>query len=195
MPATVLPERSWALDVGERQTLIPMHISTRYELAAWEQANMAKALAWLEQRHHRGSVLTSRFMRALHKRMFDETWSHAGRYRRSKSSIGVPAWTISTRVEDVISRARGWIQIEAYPADEIAVRFHHRISQVRPFERGNGRVTRLLTDALMLELGRAPLSWGANSSMSAADLAARYVTALRVADNDNISPLHEFALS
>lgn len=193
MTVTVLPERSWALDPGERHALVPMHLSTRFELAAWEQANIAKALAWLDQRQRRGSVLTSRFLRALHKRMFDETWSHAGRYRRSKSAFGVPAWTISTRVEDVIARTRDWIQINAYAADEIAIRFHHRISQLRPFERGNGRATRLHTDALMVELGHAPFTWGAKAGLAMAELAERYVAALRVADNDNISVLHEFA--
>lgn len=156
---------------------------------------MAKALAWLEQRRRRGSVLTSRFMRTLHKKMFDETWDHAGRYRRVKSGRGVPAWTISTRVEDVIARTRGWIQGAAYPEDEIAIRFHHRMSELHPFERGNGRVTRLMTDSLMDEFGLAPFSWGARSALSAADLRDRYLAALRMADNDQIGVLLDFARS
>ena len=195
MSATLLPAQSWALEVQERQALIPLHLSTRYELAAWEQANIAKALAWLEQRRRRGTVLTGRFMRTLHKKMFDETWDHAGRYRRARSSRGVPAWTVSTRVEDVIAKARGWIQQSSYPADEIAIRFHHRMSEVHPFERGNGRVTRLMTDCLMVELGQAPFTWGAGSALSAADLRDRYLAGLRVADNDNIGVLLGFARS
>jgi Fic-DOC domain mobile mystery protein B len=193
--ATLLPGQSWALDVQERQALIPFHLSTRYELAAWEQANMAKAIAWLEQRRPRGSVLTSRFMRSLHKKMFDETWDHAGRYRRAKSPQGVAAWTVSTRVEDVIARTRGWIQAESYPPDELAARFHHRMSEVHPFERGNGRVTRLMTDSLMIELGQPAFTWGANSGLSAVDLRDRYLAALRMADGDNIALLLAFARS
>ena len=195
MTATLLPAKSWALEVQERQALIPLQLSTRYELAAWEQANMAKALTWLEQRRQRGTVLTSRFMRSLHKKMFDETWDHAGRYRRAKSARGVAAWTVSTRVEDVIAKARGWIQHGAYPADEIAVRFHHRMSEIHPFERGNGRVTRLMTDALMVELGQTAFSWGAGADLSAVDLRDRYLVGLRVADNDNIGVLLDFARS
>ncbi len=195
MTTIALPARSWALDLVERQALIPMHVSTRYELAAWEQANISRALAWLEQRPKRGSVLTSRFLRELHKRMFGETWEHAGKYRRGKGDGGVPAWTISTRIEDVIARTRGWIQMSAYPPDEIAVRFHHRLSQVHPFERGNGRASRLMADALVGELGQPPFTWGANSKLPAADLADRYVAALKVADNDNISLLLGFARS
>lgn len=183
------------LDPVERQALVPSHVSTRYELAAWEQANIAKALAWLEQRPRRGSVLTGRFLRSLHKRMFDETWEHAGHYRRARTPQGVPAWTISTRVEDVIARTRAWIKADAYPADEIAVRFHHRLSEVRPFERGNGRVIRLVADALVVELGRHPFTWGANSSLGPGELSERYRVALRVADNDNISVLLDFARS
>lgn len=192
---TLLPGRTWALEVRERQALLPLHLSTRYELAAWEQANMAKAISWLEQRRQRGTVLTSRFMRTLHKKMFDETWDHAGRYRREKSSRGVAAWTVSTRVEDVIAKARGWIQQSSYPADELAIRFHHRISEIHPFELGNGRATRLMTDSLMVELGRAAFTWGANSALSAADLRDQYLAGLRVADNDNIGVLLEFARS
>ena len=156
---------------------------------------MAKALTWLEQRRQRGTVLTSRFMRSLHTKMFDETWDHAGRYRRAKSARGVAAWTVSTRVEDVIAKARGWIQQSAYPSDEIAIRFHHRMSEIHPFERGNGRVTRLMTDALMVELGQTAFSWGSGADLSAVDLRDRYLAGLRVADNDNIGVLLDFARS
>lgn len=195
MGVIALPERTWALDLTERQALIPMHLSTRYELAAWEQANIARAMAWLDQRPRRGSVLTGRFLRQLHKRMFGETWEHAGKYRRSKAGAAVPAWTVSTRIEDIVARAQGWIQMAAYQPDEIAVRFHHRLSQIRPFERGNGRLTRLVADALMSELGQAPFTWGANSRLPAAELADRYLAALRIADGDNISVLLDFARS
>lgn len=195
MTTVLLPGRSWALDVQERQALIPLHLSSRYELAAWEQANIAKALAWLEQRRRRGSVLSGRFLRTLHKRMFDETWDHAGRYRRVKAQIGVPAWTISTRVEDVIARVRGWIQAESFAPDEIAVRYHHRLTEVRPFERGNGRLTRLAADALAVELGSVPFTWGATLGLPAAELHDRYMAALRIADNDSIGALLGFARS
>lgn len=195
MTSIALPERSWALEVTERRELIPLHVSTRFELAAWEQANISKAVAWLIRRPHRTSVLSSRFIRQLHKRMFDETWEHAGKYRRVKAERGVPAWTVSTRVEDVVARVRGWIQMQAYPSDEICARYHHRISEIHPFERGNGRLTRLATDCLMEELGFPPFTWGAKAGLSAADLRDRYVAALRVADNDNISVLLNFAHS
>lgn len=195
MTAIVLPERSWALEAAERKELLPLHVSTRHELAAWEQANIARAVAWLAQRPHRTSVLTSRFARQLHKHMFGETWEHAGTYRKVKAGRGVPAWTVSTRVEDVISKVRGWVQMQAYPTDEICARYHHRISEVHPFERGNGRLTRLLTDCLMEELGQPPFTWGARSGLPAAELHDRYVAALRIADNDNISVLLQFARS
>ncbi|HVZ47297.1 MAG TPA: mobile mystery protein B [Gemmatimonadaceae bacterium] len=195
MGVVALSPSGWALEASERAALVPAHISTRFELAAWEQANIVKALAWLDQRPRRGSVLTGRFLRSLHRRMFDETWDHAGHYRRGKSPAGVPAWTISTRVEDIIARTRGWIQAQSYPADEIAIRYHHRLSEVRPFERGNGRVTRLAADALAMELGQEAFTWGALGSLDAAELSERYRVALRVADNDNISLLLEFARS
>lgn len=195
MGTIALPARSWALEPAERHALIPSHLATRYELAAWEQANIARAVSWLEQRPRRGTVLTGRFLRALHKKMFDETWEHAGRYRRTRAGAAVPAWTVSTRVEDVMAKVRGWIQGQAYHPDEIAVRFHHRLTEIRPFERGNGRVTRLMADALVVELGQAPFTWGAASGLPVEELADRYRVALHIADNDNISALLAFARS
>lgn len=195
MPTVALPEQARVLGPAERRGLIPLHIATRSELAAWEHANIARAVSWLEQRRRRGSVLTVRFLRALHRKMFDETWEHAGRLRRTRAGVGVPAWTVGTRVEDVIARARGWIQEEAYHPDEIAVRLHHRLTEVRPFERGNGRVTRLMADALVVELGQAPFTWGASSELASGELAEQYRVALRMADNDHISALLAFARS
>jgi len=195
MSTIILPERTWALDVDDRKALIPSHLATRYELAAWEQANMVRAIAWLESRRRGVTVLTGRFMRTLHRKMFDETWDHAGAYRKGKANRGAPPWTISTRVEDVIARASGWVRMHAYPADETAVRFCHRMSEVHPFERGNGRVIRLMTDALAVELGHAPFTWGAKSKLDAGELRDRYIAALRVADRDNIGPLLDFANS
>ncbi len=193
MGTIALPTRSWALDPAERDALIPSHLATRYELAAWEQANIARAVSWLEQRPRRGTVLTGRFLRTLHRRMFSETWEHAGRYRRTRVGAGVPAWTVSTRVEDVIAKVRGWILGQAYHPDEIAIRFHHRLTEIRPFECGNGRVARLMADALVTELGQAPFTWGAASGLPSDEIAERYRVALRIADNDNISALLAFA--
>lgn len=195
MATIALPDRSWAVDPVERQALIPSHITTRDELAAWEQANITRAVAWLAQRPNRWSVLTGRFLRSLHKRMFDETWNHAGRYRRTKSELGAATWAISTRVEDVVARMRAWIKAGAYPADEIAVRFHHRLSEIRPFERGNGRVARLIADALIVELGGLPFTWGADGGLEPGELSERYRAALRRADADDISDLLAFARS
>lgn len=195
MATLALPDRGWALTPVERQAVVPSHISQRSELAAWEQANIARAVVWLESRPRRGSVLTGRFLRALHKQMFDETWRHAGRYRREKVPQGAPAWAISTRVEDLMARTRLWIKTKAYPVDEIAARFHHRLAELRPFEHGNGRLTRLVADTLVVELGRPPFTWGANSALGAAELSDGYRAALRAADADDISALLAFARS
>lgn len=193
MITTALPDSGDAVDPVEREALVPTHITTRTELAAWEQANVMKALAWVSRRPRRGTVLSSRFLRSLHRQMFDETWKHAGEYRRSKVSLGVPAWAIPARVQDTIARTRSWIGSRAYPRDEIAARYHHRLCAIRPFERGNGRVARLAADTLLTELRRPPFTWGARISADPGELSERYREALRAADNDNISPLLAFA--
>ncbi|MCC7194349.1 MAG: mobile mystery protein B [Gemmatimonadaceae bacterium] len=175
--------------------MIPQHLSTRRELARWEHANMTSAVAWVESRPRRGTALSGRFLRTLHERMFDETWMDAGHYRTVPIGNDVPAWAVPARVEDVVAKARRWIQDASYPPDEIAVRYHHRLTEIRPFEHGNGRVTRLVADAVAMELGRTSFTWGAGLGIPASEVAERYRAALHTADADDIRPLLAFARS
>ncbi len=88
---------------------------------------------------------------------------------------------------------RYWIEHETFPPDEIAVRFHHRLVAIHPFPNGNGRHARLAADLLIERLGGSLFSWGGGSLANVGELRARYIAALRAADNRDIAPLIEFA--
>lgn len=90
---------------------------------------------------------------------------------------------------------RFWIEHDTYPRDEIAIRFHHRLVAIHPFPNGNGRHARLAADLLVERLGGEPFSWGGGSLADLGELRARYVAALRAADDHDIGPLLEFARS
>jgi fido (protein-threonine AMPylation protein) len=87
--------------------------------------------------------------------------------------------------------------LHAFEADEIGVRFHHRIVQIHPFVNGNGRHGRIAADLLVSGLGQDPFTWGRGLNMSTVELRARYHTALRraAADPDDIADLAAFARS
>lgn len=71
------PAGATPLDPDEAAALIPSHITTQKQLNAWELSNVIKGERWAFDRSHK-NILSSDFMRALHKRMFSDTWKWAG---------------------------------------------------------------------------------------------------------------------
>ena len=95
----------------------------------------------------------------------------------------------------MLDDTKAWIAYKAYPPDEIAVRFHHRLVQIHPFPNGNGRHARLMADLLAMSLGGERLSWGSANLQDASAVRRRYIAALQAADNHDIGPLLAFARS
>jgi Fic-DOC domain mobile mystery protein B len=179
----------------ELQGLIPGHISTRSELDAWEALNIEKARMWLARARIR-DVLAEPFVRRLHERMFDNTWTWAGQYRTTEKNLGVRVWQIQNEVPQLCGDAKYWIDHATYPPDEIAVRFHHKLVWIHPFPNGNGRHARLMADLIAKRaLGREPFSWGGASLEKAGELRRKYIKALHRADHYEYGPLLEFARS
>lgn len=118
-------------------------------------------------------MLTDDFVRNLHRRMSEDVQRWAGRYRHTERNIGIAAHRISVEVATVLNDVRYWAAHTSYPADEIAVRLHHRIVQVHPFPNGNGRHARLLADLLVESLGARPFSWGSGDLANAGTLLQR----------------------
>ena len=113
------------LDPDEAEGLIP-ELLTRAELNAWEQTNILKAEEWAYGRGG-ADLLTTEFAVELHRRMFDETWNWAGKFRRSDKNIGVHWPSIPQSLLDVLNNAKYWFENTTYPLDEIAARLHHQL--------------------------------------------------------------------
>jgi len=178
----------------EREQLIPAYITLRHELNEAEQINIGQALRWATARKKR-DVLDQNFLRQLHKRMFGDVWRWAGQYRTSARNIGVDAYRITMDVHQAIDDACYWIEHKTYPPDEIAVRFSHRLVAIHPFPNGNGRISRLIGDLLAQQLEQEPFTWGRANLVDVGETRARYIEALRAADNHDIKPLLLFARS
>ena len=191
------PDDATPLAHEEREGLLQTWIAHRHELNEAEQANIVKASAWARRRRNAkaSDLLKEEFVKALHKRMLGEVWNGAGTYRRSERNIGIAGHRIPMDMPMMLDDVAFWIQHRTYPSDEIAVRLHHRLVAIHPFANGNGRHARLMADLLIERLGGAAFSWGGGTLSSMSDLRARYVTALRSADNHDIEPLLVFARS
>jgi len=177
----------------ERHELIPSYITLRHELNEAEQVNIGEAQRWAEARKR--DILDQNALRELHQRMFGNVWRWAGQYRTTARNIGVEAHRIPTEVQLAIDDARYWVEHSTYPADEIATRFSYRIVSIHPFPNGNGRLSRLAGDLVAQQLGQSAFTWGRINQVNAGETRARYIAALRAADNHDIVPLLLFARS
>ncbi len=181
------------LDEDERHDLIPTYIATRRELFDAEQRNITQAL--LRPPPTVVRLLDDKYLRDLHRAMFGDVWSWAGRYRTRETNIGVEPAFISTSVRALVDDARTWIERATYTSDEIGARFHHRLVAVHPFVNGNGRHGRVAADLLVVALGGVAFSWGARLSVSTDELRRSYRRALVEADHGDLSALLTFARS
>lgn len=181
------------LTAEEREALIPTYITLRRELNEAEQIGIADADRWAFARAR--DVLDERFLRALHKRMFGKVWRWAGDYRTTARNIGVDAYRVITELHQLLGDVRFWVEHQTYPADEIAVRFHHRLVFIHPFPNGNGRHARVAADLLAMRLGEPRFTWGRVNLTEPKATRAAYVAALRAADAHNIASLLAFARS
>jgi Fic-DOC domain mobile mystery protein B len=181
---------------AEKRDLIPIDITYRRDLNAAEQRNIVRGQQWaLRRRRRQRDVLTEKFVRDLHSHMFGDVWRWAGDFRLSARNIGINHWEIPMALRTLLDDARTWIENKVCPADEIAVRCHHRLVQIHAFPNGNGRHARLLADLLVVQLGGERFSWGSGSLRDAGETRASYIDALRAADDHDIRPLLAFARS
>ncbi len=186
-------EANTPLEPEEREQLIPSYITLRRELNEAEQINIADAAKWLASRKR--DVLDEKFLRSLHTRMFGKVWKWAGDYRKTPRNIGVEAWRIPMDVAQAIDDAKFWVANSTFTADEIAVRFSHRLVAIHPFPNGNGRFSRMVGDLLVQQLGQPRFSWGSQNLVDATTTRRAYVEALRAADTHDLSLLIAFARS
>lgn len=187
------PADATPLTPDERAALRPTWIATRADINGAEAANVAAGAAWGTRQQ--GELLTDAFVRELHRRMFNDVWAWAGKYRLSERNIGIDPHLIVVEVRYLLDDARHWIENRTFPPDEIAVRMHHRLVFVHPFANGNGRHARLMADILAERLGSQRFTWGSADLAPTGETRRRYIAALRAADAHEIAPLLQFARS
>ena len=187
------PDDATPLTEEEKRGLIPAHITYRRELNEAEQENIARAQDWALNRAR--DPVNEKFIKDLHGRMLGEVWRWAGDFRTSERNLGIPFYEIPVALRQLLDDTKGWIEYKAYPPDEIAVRFHHRLVQIHAFPNGNGRHARLMADLLVMRLGGERFSWGRANLQDASAMRKRYITALQAADKHDIGPLLAFARS
>ena len=179
------------IDADEALGLIPSHIATQADLNTWEEANIVDGTRWITQQKI-ASNLNETLLRNLHRHMFNKTWRWAGTFRNSNKNIGVDWQQISLELRNLLDNTTYQIKHQTMTEDEIALRFHHRLVWIHAFPNGNGRHARLITDALISDLGGEKFSWGEKRWGATSITRQNYLSALRAADYGHFESLREF---
>lgn len=181
------------LDEGEKEGLLIAAIATREELDEFEQKNIEHAIQWLMGKNFQAhSILSEKFAKEVHYRMFNQVWKWAGSYRHSQKNLGVNHWNIRRELNDLIQDANTWLDRSVYPPDEFAIRFKHKMVSIHCFSNGNGRHSRLMADIIIEKIFSLDhFSWGAGDL----DSRSHYIRVLKEADKGYIEGLLKFARS
>lgn len=181
------PDGSTPLDPDEREGLLQEWMDNRDQLNEAERGNITSGAVWARRRRKR-DVLSIKFLCDLHQHMFGNVWVWAGKFRSTEKNIGIDPVTIGVELSKLLDDVEYWIEQETYPSDEIAIRFHHRLTQIHPFPNGNGRHARLVADLLREHIDGKRFSWGRNKLITQSETRKQYISALRKADAE-----HEYA--
>ena len=183
------------LDEEEKEGLKIKSITTQGELDEFEQLNIEKAVEWTIHTNLKPErILTEKFIKDLHKRMYGDVWKWAGEFRKTAKNIGIKWTQIGIELKTLIDDTKYWIENKTYSPEEIAIRFKHRIVAIHCFPNGNGRHSRMMADIIIESIfGKEIFSWHKSNMVKADEKRKEYITALKEADNGNIKPLIKFA--
>lgn len=183
------------LDDDEKEGLKIKSITTQGELDEFEQLNIEKAVEWtIHTKLRPENILTEKFIKDLHKRMYSDVWKWAGEFRKTEKNIGIPWTKIGIELKILLDDSKYWIDNETFPPEEIAIRFKHRIVSIHCFPNGNGRHSRMMADIIMESIfGGEIFSWHQSNMVKANETRKKYISSLKEADNGNYNNLIEFA--
>jgi Fic-DOC domain mobile mystery protein B len=193
----IYEEGQTPLDEEEKEGLLISSITTKGELDEFEQLNIQKAIEWsLKKRWRAEKIVKEEFIKQLHQQMYGDVWAWAGQFRVTNKNIGIDHYRIGTELKILTDDTLYWIKHYTYPANEIAIRFKHRLVSIHCFPNGNGRHSRLIADIIISHIFNNDIySWGNSKLIKGDDLRKSYITALKKADYGEINDLIVFARS
>jgi Fic-DOC domain mobile mystery protein B len=185
------------LDEDEKEDLLIASITTREELDEFEQQNIEEAIEWtISKTQDLNSILTEKFIRELHKKMFGNVWKWAGQFRKTNKNIGVHKEQIPVELRKLLDDANFWIENKTFSPDELVLRFKHRLVSIHCFANGNGRHSRLIADVIIKDVFDLPyFSWSGKNLVHPGEARKSYLYALKDADKGSYNKLIKFSRS
>jgi len=184
-----------ATPIDDASGLIPEGILTYADLNSAEAENILKAmdLHLKRRRSPMKSWLTEEYIRKVHRDMFKDVWEWAGTYRKSGTNLGVPVHSIYEEIAKLCQDLAYWTDSKNTMAViERAVRIHHRLSYIHPFQNGNGRLARMISD-IYLHSHHHPLPlWPESNLLDDGKIRKDYLHAIREADKGHFKLILNF---
>lgn len=165
-------------------------VRTTAELNAAEAENIRRAtLKYLAARPTaRKAPFHVRWLRTLHREMFEDVWTWAGEFRRSETNIGSRPHDIELSLHQLVDDLSAW-RTSGMPLQEQAARLHHVAVKIHPFPNGNGRWSRLAANIWLARHGDEPTEWPEATIGTASTIRGEYLDAIRAADQGTYAPL------
>lgn len=157
-----------------------------------EAKNHPKAIEYIEslaKQKDIARVLQEKEIRKIHELIFSGILENAGNYRNCQVYIeGCDhAPPSACEIADLMKQLLHWLNNnpEELRPIELSAVFHHKLASIHPFDDGNGRVSRLLTNLLLINNGYTL------TVIRRVDR-KRYYDSLQKADNGNLVPFVNF---
>ena len=168
--------------------LVDVH--TRDELNALEFLNVNKAHEkyLLRRPSEKKAPFTYVWFLKVHCEMYGDVWAWAGAIRKSNKNIGIDKSQVRETLKSLEKDYHVWVGSKMDP-NEVAARLHHRLVLIHPFENGNGRWARLITNIYLRQKDLPLILWPEKEFLEQGNVRKQYLDALRKADEHDLKPL------
>jgi Fic-DOC domain mobile mystery protein B len=159
------------------------HITTLKELYEAEFQNITQNTGVLLLKPlNLEKLISNQFLFNLHKKMFGDVWEWAGKKRKSNKSVGVDKTLIELEFKKLLDNFFFWKNNNSMDDTEISARLHHKLVQIHPFENGNGRWARLVTNLYLIKSDKSYIKWPEEELFINGTFRDKYINALKSAD-------------
>lgn len=181
-----------ATPLDDYSGLIPSRVITLSDLNRVEAENIAYAYMFYltGQKQPSADWFNVTDLKKMHIAMFGKVWRWAGQFRKSVTSIGISPQYILPQLSELCFEVNGW-EVDndlALSFLERAARIHHKLVFIHPFENGNGRFSRLVSDRYLYVHDLTYAHWPDDLHVDS-NVRDAYIQSLKAADVGDYEPL------
>lgn len=172
--------------------LLDSSITNRTQLAVAEAENIRKVVVkyYTKRPNQRSAPFDFSWLLKLHREMFCDVWSWAGVIRTRNLNLGIEFYQVAPSLLGMVEDLLVW-QESVMPLIAQSARLHYEAVRIHPFENGNGRWARLLSNIWLLRQGALPIEWPDDAMGQVSPIRNLYLAAIQSADAGNLALLTE----